>query len=120
MDTFGADCSFTITNGPQTVQTAVSGGPIDSREAFRKSLDAIHAKMAGITEAEVYQAFGPDDFEPGDEPVEVERNPHPGMVVSVRFDHETTKRLLEWSKYDGQTVTDWVRDAVENRLRRLG
>lgn len=58
-----------------------------------------------------------DDFAIGDEPVEVERKPRAGVVISVRLFAEEADRLQEIAEQGHLTVSQVVRQALGAYLR---
>ena len=58
-----------------------------------------------------------DDVEVGDEPVDVERRPRAGVVVSVRLSPEEAERLLRLAEARGTTLSQVTREAVASYLR---
>ena len=59
-----------------------------------------------------------DDFEIGDEPVEVERKPRGGVVISVRLSAEEADRFQEIAEQGHLTVSQVVRQALGAYLRQ--
>ncbi len=58
-----------------------------------------------------------DDIELGDTPIQVERQPRAGIVVSVRFDADEADGLEVAAEYAGQSLSRLVHDVVRDYLR---
>jgi predicted DNA-binding ribbon-helix-helix protein len=58
----------------------------------------------------------PEDFEAGDEPVEVERRPRAGAVLSIRLTSEEFEQLQELAKARRMTLSRLGRTAILSYL----
>jgi predicted transcriptional regulator len=54
----------------------------------------------------------PEDFELGDEPIEVERRPRAGAVLSIRLSGEEVDRLQQLAKARGISLSRMGREAI--------
>lgn len=54
------------------------------------------------------------NFEAGDEPIKVKRQPRSGTVISVRISPEEADRLYEVAESRGKTVSQIAREAIGN------
>jgi predicted transcriptional regulator len=59
---------------------------------------------------------GPDDIELGDEALEVERSPRPGLVVSIRLTADEADELERVAARRRSTVTGLAREALRQYL----
>ncbi len=64
--------------------------------------------------------IGPDDIELGDEPIDVERRPRAGVVVSVRLTAEEADRLQTIADGHNTTLSRVAREAIERYLASGG
>ncbi len=57
------------------------------------------------------------DYELGDQPIEVERRPRSGVVISVRLSAEEADLLSDVAEANGKTVSQVTREALTRYLR---
>lgn len=61
----------------------------------------------------------PNDFEAGEEPIEVERRLPPGVVVSIRMDADEARLLFDAARRSGKTIVEVAKDGVLEHLRAV-
>jgi len=63
------------------------------------------------------EPFREEDFEPGEETLNIERSERSGMVLRVRFDPDETDAVLGRAEFEGLKVTEYAKRTILEHAR---